>query len=113
MSRRNTQFTYTPLTNPSTEIRLLTIHPYSPSTSPLSCTLTHHPLHPKPIYTCLSYTWGPDTPDQQISISINNAPFQIRPNLASFMHVARRVGFTDLLWVDAVCINQGDTEEKN
>jgi hypothetical protein len=65
-------------------------------------------------YVALSYCWGPETPMR--SIILSGESFPIRQNLHDalvlFRSCARiRQGFK--LWIDAICINQADTAERN
>ena len=46
-------------------------------------------------------------------IWINSKPFIIWPNVWTALHSLRRVDEDIVLWVDAICINQGDVLEKN
>jgi hypothetical protein len=62
-------------------------------------------------YLALSYVWG-DANDT-LSIIVDDVPFQATRNLASALRVMG-TGNRDLsIWVDAVCINQLDTTERN
>lgn len=79
-------------------------------------------------YNCLSYVWGPETPAR--IILLNGKPFRVRENLWDFLDVAstsriRRElkndnaanfdfeSFSGYLWVDALCIDQENTRERN
>lgn len=65
-------------------------------------------------FDALSYTWGSQA--QTLTMVCNNHEMQVHHNLHSALpHLARRMGRgVSLLpiWVDAVCINQADNEEK-
>jgi hypothetical protein len=65
---------------------------------------------PQP-YMCLSYTWG--DPVDQRTIRVNNRLFEVRKNLADFLEVARSTLFDELLWIDALVIDQGNILERN
>ena len=105
-----TPFTYTPLPNDC--IRLLTFA--APSTYPgaLTCTINTFPLDNPPSFDALSYTWG--APSKTETILCNGHEMKIRANL----HEAIQTIFSppislDLpIWIDAICINQEDDEEK-
>jgi hypothetical protein len=66
-------------------------------------------------YEAVSYTWGDDPHTERISI--DGLQFQVTPNLASALKAFRRDESSGkhprTLWVDAVCINQNDIQEKN
>lgn len=74
------------------------------------CTMNTVSLDKEPEYQALSYAWGPATPT--CKIMVNNQPFWIASNLASAIHYL--TGFGDVkIWIDAICINQKDCEEKS
>lgn len=62
-------------------------------------------------YTCLSYEWGTGTPNKLILIG--DATFPIRQNLWDFLEVARQWRQPPWLWIDALCIDQSNTKERN
>ncbi|KAH7018831.1 heterokaryon incompatibility protein-domain-containing protein [Ilyonectria destructans] len=67
-----------------------------------------------PQYTAVSYTWGDDTPSQ--IIYLDGLIFSVRLNLWSCLHYVGRHAqraSVEYLWVDAICINQTDTTERN
>lgn len=100
-------FTYAPLcSTPSTpQIRLLNL---APGPGPITCHLRHAPLSQNQNYEALSYCWGRPSA-QHHTIYINSKPFTITPNLHSALKRLR----PRTLWVDAICINQSDDQEKN
>lgn len=63
-------------------------------------------------YSALSYTWGSDK-DAQEAVLINGKPFKVRQNLFAFLRHARKHFADKPLWIDAICINQEDIEEKS
>ncbi|KAK3695771.1 heterokaryon incompatibility protein-domain-containing protein [Podospora appendiculata] len=92
-------------------IRLLTLWPGAKYT-PIQAHLTSVPLHQSPPYEALSYTWG--DPSQKSPITISGAaPFPAQRNLKSALHHLRYPDKPRTLWVDALCINQDDAEEKS
>jgi Heterokaryon incompatibility protein (HET) len=99
---------YRPLSFEKAEIRLLTFT--SPQTEgPLQCSLMSVPLPKSPPYIALSYTWG--DPADTVPIIINNFEVQITVNLSTALRRLREEGVTHI-WADALCINQGDREER-
>ena len=68
-----------------------------------------------PQYIALSYIWGPPSEDGQDSqmILLDDIAIELRPNLNSAMRALRRLDQNIHIWVDALCINQHDEEEKD
>ncbi|KAF3048806.1 hypothetical protein E8E11_003009 [Didymella keratinophila] len=62
-------------------------------------------------YRCLSYTWG-DHPER-FPIRINGRYMSVGKNLYEFLEVASELFPNEALWIDAICINQGSTVDKN
>ncbi|KAF2255976.1 HET-domain-containing protein, partial [Trematosphaeria pertusa] len=68
-------------------------------------------LADKPSYNALSYTWG--APNFTQSICINGRCFRVTKNLQSALFHLRQQHESVVVWIDAVCINQKDNEEKS
>ncbi|ORY18787.1 heterokaryon incompatibility protein-domain-containing protein, partial [Clohesyomyces aquaticus] len=62
-------------------------------------------------YVALSYTWG--NPDQRAYIIANGARQYVRKNLERALSALRRGDQDVILWVDALCINQENLDERN
>ncbi|KAH7095155.1 heterokaryon incompatibility protein-domain-containing protein [Paraphoma chrysanthemicola] len=103
-------YQHEPLVDPKTHIRLLKITEGRVGQG-VACTLTTWPLEIVPPYTAISYTWG--DPKRLATISINGRPNVVRRNCEYVLHQAWGVNPNDLYWVDALCIDQSLTEEKN
>jgi hypothetical protein len=104
-------FQHEPLDHTRRSIRLLRILPELAETGLIQCDLWHATLDTK--YRCLSYMWASEN-DQHV-ILINGRSFPVLKNLWDFMGVAR-TRYTTLpnaFWIDAVCIDQENTTEKN
>ncbi|OTA52530.1 HET-domain-containing protein [Hypoxylon sp. EC38] len=91
--------------------RVLIIEPSDDPENSMSCKLRHHPISPNIGYDALSYTWGDEEPECQIFI--DKKLFWIRKNLYTALQVVRRKEKELLLWVDAICINQDDENERD
>jgi hypothetical protein len=91
-------------------IRLLVLWPGSKFT-PIQGHLIVSPLLQCPPYEALSYTWG--NPAEKSPINISGAVFSAQRNLKSALHHLRYPDKVRILWVDALCINQSDNEEKS
>jgi hypothetical protein len=77
----------------------------------ISCTLKHVPFADRPKYEALSYCWG-ELPVVH-EILVNGKRFKVGQNL---YHALKH--FVDgkhdrILWIDAICIDQGSVEERN
>ncbi|KAF4958115.1 hypothetical protein FSARC_11103 [Fusarium sarcochroum] len=106
---------YESLDNSRQEIRLLILHPPSGNDPIVSCTLSHAALEPGidsavPTYEALSYVWG--EPDFSSPILLNGKSFFVTPSLHYILSSIRLQRRTRVLWVDALCINQSDPEER-
>ncbi|KAJ4364408.1 hypothetical protein N0V83_009002 [Neocucurbitaria cava] len=62
-------------------------------------------------YSCVSYTWG--DPSEEYAILVNDKLFIVRSNLWAFLNMATRSLHNTLLWIDALCIDQTNTTERN
>jgi hypothetical protein len=100
------------------DIRLLRLMPHKDRTAPIQCQLFDYSLqesdkrtHP---YDALSYAWGSSDKLQSISIGEhdlqNNLP--VTKNLHEALSRLRHRSIERIVWVDAVCINQADEQEK-
>jgi hypothetical protein len=109
-------YKHDPLGSPTSAIRLLTLNIYD-ETHLLRCFLETCELSTRPIYVATSYEWGEVEP--QVDIIINGRPLFIRHNLWLFLSVLKvrqrkgALGKDLRLWVDAICINQQDVDERN
>ncbi|PMD31544.1 HET-domain-containing protein [Hyaloscypha variabilis F] len=94
----------------SKEIRLVEILPADEATV-ISCRFHTQTLQKPAPYTALSYTWG-DTNNMK-QILLDGEVFKVRDNLWQFLHQIREQGRRDRFWIDAICINQENVEERN
>lgn len=99
-----------PLIDSSKQIRLATLHPGS-NDEPIFCTLETHDLDDAPSYMGVSYCWGDQNDNAVIKLQGND--WQVPTNLYTALKRIRREDEPRLLWIDAICINQADTTEKN
>lgn len=95
-----------------TFIRLLQLLP-GDMTDSLHGTMFNYPIQQSSSapYEAFSYTWGTD--GKPNAICIDNRAVNITQNLhTALLHLRYRF-LPRLLWVDALCINQDNDEEKN
>ncbi|KAH9209961.1 heterokaryon incompatibility protein-domain-containing protein, partial [Leptodontidium sp. 2 PMI_412] len=105
------EFTYTPLRS-AQSTRLIKILP-GEAISSIKCRIFEINLHDLPIsgYTALSYCWGSASKTEPITL--NQYPFRVTENLYAALQVLCGSHNTDLFWIDAICINQSDLEERS
>ncbi|PMD33372.1 HET-domain-containing protein, partial [Hyaloscypha variabilis F] len=95
----------------SSEIRLIRLRP-GRWDDPIACDLITVRLDDKPKFVALSYAWG-DAADTQ-PITLNKQNYNITVNLFQGLRRLRdMVSQNFYLWADAICINQGDEQEKS
>ena len=92
-------------------IRLLKLHPADSFTDDLRCELGDACLDDNIHYEALSYTWGEPEPGSRLSC--NDAHLLVQQNLNLALRHLRSRHAIRTLWIDAVCINQADIEERN
>jgi hypothetical protein len=106
-------FTYHPLDpdRDTDSIRLVLIQPHTKDDDLLSCSLIHVKFAEKPRYNALSYMWGDEA--VKVDILLEGALFQVGQNLWDALDYLRSSGTQMPFWIDAICINQPDVEERN
>ncbi|EXL40291.1 hypothetical protein FOCG_17179 [Fusarium oxysporum f. sp. radicis-lycopersici 26381] len=92
-------------------IRLLKLFQAKNINDPIKCRLDVFELGEHlPPYEALSYCWGGN--DQRREISCNGECFKTTENLFLAMAHLRNDNADRLLWIDAICINQANLEER-
>jgi hypothetical protein len=129
-------YKYSPLSAESSEIRLIALETSTSLTDPIVCRLFKvslesapkyvHPGNPLPIglYTPLSYCWG--TTSGTKHIVVDGGSFLVTPSLyTALLHFRkanqnppdtfkkRGSNSETYWWIDAICINQNDLDERN
>jgi hypothetical protein len=104
-------FHYEPLENPVSQIRLVDIIPAQEVTESIRCNLRTFWRNQAPRYTALSYVWG--DPTATTTISINSRSINVTTNLELALRCLRSSNDAIPLWIDALCINQKDDQEKS
>lgn len=102
---------YEPLDYATYEFRLLKILPDLRANGSINCILEHSVLVKAPKYVALSYCWG--DPSKTKDISINRIMVPVTTNLeCALRHIRNPSTGSGWLWIDALCINQKDLQEK-
>lgn len=108
-------YPYTPLKLPGNSIRLLRINK-GKWINDIECELIETFMGPENgcPYKALSYTWGGlDHTPCQTRLRINGLEVSVKESLYTAVHHIRCSDQDVYLWVDALCINQDDNEEKS
>ncbi|KAF4457123.1 Heterokaryon incompatibility protein 6, OR allele [Fusarium austroafricanum] len=100
---------YQPITRDN-EIRLLVLEPGELGNE-LDCQLIHAELSWRTKFEALSYAWGDDTTVYRLKCS--GRDIGVRANLHDALLDLRHPRQKRILWVDALCINQDDNDEKS
>ena len=123
MEDQEQPFKYTPLE--ASEIRLVKIQK-APQESKSTClSLGHYDVKNSPPYFALSYAWG--DPNRTVQIHLDGLPFHITTKLSEALRAIQDTlsTFENALyhastsepqahfWIDALCINQADLDEKS
>lgn len=131
-SKKNEGVQHNPTKLRHTPIRLIKVLARDETSDRIECEIRNATT--AETYTCLSYVWGPV--HETRSIILNGSKCKVRENLYHFLFTAssklardRNLGLpwtradhrrgldfeaaTQALWVDALCINQKDTLERN
>ncbi|KAH8588321.1 heterokaryon incompatibility protein-domain-containing protein, partial [Bisporella sp. PMI_857] len=102
-------FRYDPLVPEAGYIRLLTLQPSPDPLANIECTIAHDAVG-QAKYAALSYTWG--SVEEKQSITLNRYSFAVTKNLFTALQHLRSVNEPITLWIDAICINQEDVDER-
>jgi hypothetical protein len=123
--RRKNEFRHEPLDLNKASIRLIEVLPADGS-GIVQCRIRHATMEAR--YACVSYVWGP--PDDTHAIHLEGKPFSVRSNIWDFLTTVSTaiecpeqadkgnptLDFREAaksLWIDALCIDQDNTGEKN
>jgi hypothetical protein len=99
---------YASLPNPNS-IRLLDILPACRG-RPIETTLKVTDVNHAPSFEALSYVWG--SPENTVNILCNGTSMTVTPNLGAALQRLRHRFRRRTVWIDALCINQNDLEER-
>jgi hypothetical protein len=77
----------------------------------LSNYITELDAIPRLGYTALSYTWGMET--SLSTVAVNGYRLEVTKNLEIALRHLRLIDNTKTLWIDALCIDQNNTLERN
>jgi hypothetical protein len=100
---------YNNLRTETNQIRVIELVP-GRWTDAINCSMRTVSLDENPSYEALSYVWG--DPKDTVSITLNGASFQATRNLVTALRRVRSSVTPRIIWIDAICINQKDLDER-
>ena len=104
-------YRYRPIDKSGSEIRLLRLLPHDANRPGIHCEILHcSPTNPFE-YSALSYAWG--DPDETRVIYVEGHKFPVTVNLGDALQQLQSHAYPLLLWVDAICIDQTNTDERS
>ena len=108
------QYRYSPLSPGDASIRLLRLMPHEDKAADIQCELFEYSLknscNKVHLYEALSYVWG--NPESTRPLFIHNHSFDVTVNLHAALSYLRNHSMERILWIDAICIDQANREEK-
>lgn len=104
------QLAYEPIDSENGEIRVAELLP-GQYNHPVELRLHTKNLDDRPDYEALSYAWGKTMSPRRALL--NGCPLHITESLDLGLRRLRFVDRSRILWVDALCINQGDIQERS
>lgn len=115
MALTNDRYQYQPLNETNREFRVLRLLPAQPHEQGerglIMFEIMTISLNDKPEYTALSYCWGQEAAVHDISL--NGHRFAVRPNLYEYLKILVEEAPTKPIFIDAICLNQDDLDERS
>ncbi|KAI0538667.1 HET-domain-containing protein [Xylaria digitata] len=95
------------------DIRLLHLSP-GVFEQDIRCEISVHDLSSRPEYEAVSYTWADETGNDDLckTILVSGQPLSVTRNCENALKRVRRLDVLRMVWIDAVCINQNDANER-
>ncbi|KIW31916.1 uncharacterized protein PV07_03503 [Cladophialophora immunda] len=102
-------YTYPPLDG-ETQIRLLELCP-GQGTANIHAKLKNYTIGSTPAYTAISYRWRSKDPLR--AVHLDGMRLFVRNNIVDLLKCLRDPQKSRMLWIDAICIDQSDVQERN
>ncbi|KAJ3497851.1 hypothetical protein NLG97_g1575 [Lecanicillium saksenae] len=99
-----------PLLDNADSIRLITVERNLSANGLISCQLKTTAFAKRPKYEALSYRWGDETVKK--SILVNGVEMAVALNLFAALDYFRKIGRGNLIWIDALSIDQKNVAER-
>ncbi|KAI0540225.1 HET-domain-containing protein [Xylaria digitata] len=103
------KYQYRPLDTGEIRLLILKRSPLYPSA--IQAEVVHRPIYPPPDYEAVSYGWGSSELTEEILV--DRCRFPVTTSAFSLLLARRSVWRERTLWIDALCINQEDLQEKS
>jgi hypothetical protein len=104
-------FAHEPLQS-TDSIRLIQIHA-GDLNAKVTLTIIQTHLRAAPPYEAISYTWGDRTDLQKIPCGSDSTKIPVTKSCESVLRRLRRLKEDRLVWIDALCIDQTNINERN
>jgi hypothetical protein len=104
-----TAYKYEELANPQS-FRLLTLEP-GDETGHIKCEITVIAMAEAPQYEALSYVWG--CSERTLTITCNHMLLKVTASLDTVLRVLRKPFESRIIWIDQICIDQENIEERS
>ncbi|KAJ5116138.1 heterokaryon incompatibility protein-domain-containing protein [Penicillium angulare] len=110
-------FVYQALPEEPNVTRMVHLLPHTDRNTPIECTIFEYNLSEEGnlnrahSYVALSYCWGSDVKSE--SVTLNSRILSVTKNLHTALLYLRDPQLTRTFWIDAICINQDDKDEKS
>ncbi|KAK4099351.1 HET-domain-containing protein, partial [Parathielavia hyrcaniae] len=109
-----TSYEYDKLDHTRKQIRLLRIPRQRLFWGHLRCTLVAASMEDEvPTFEALSYRWGFANTSQTAVVFVNGRSMRIPSSAYQLLHACSSTWTDRLVWIDAICINQADDQEKS
>lgn len=105
-------YQYESLCEDRREFRLLDVHPAEPTDTLVRCSLRQATLEDEriPAYETISYVWGKET--NLNTIDLDGRTYKFPATSIAAIRRVRSPHALRTLWIDAVCIDQGNLKER-
>ncbi len=100
---------YLPQERHKSEIRLLKLH-WANSLGVLRASLIHIPICDAPAFEAISYRWASGN---EVPLLLDKQIFVVAGEVHKLLRALRHKKRDRLLWIDSICMNQKDTDEKS
>lgn len=108
-------FTYPTLLQEPYTTRMIRLLPHKDKSAPIQCEMFSYDLSETDggthLYQALSYVWGSEVKPE--SIILNGCIFHVTANLHAALSHLRNRQLERIMWVDAICINQDEEDQRH